>query len=37
MYNLIPLKNNYPDGLGGEIISFELLNHIYKNAKSAFI
>ena len=36
MYNHIPLKNNYPDGLGGEIISFELLNHIYKNAKSAF-
>ena len=36
MYNHIPLKNNYPDGLGGEIISFELLNYIYKNAKSDF-
>lgn len=36
MYNHIPLKNNYPDGLGGEIISFELLKHIYINAKSDF-
>jgi spore coat polysaccharide biosynthesis protein SpsF len=28
-YNHIPLKNNYPDGIGAEIISVSLLNHLY--------
>ncbi len=34
-YNHIPVGNNYPDGLGAEIISFELLKTMHKNAKSA--
>ncbi|MDN5098600.1 NTP transferase domain-containing protein [Aliarcobacter butzleri] len=29
-YNHIPKDNLYPDGLGAEIISFELLNHMNK-------
>ena len=31
-YNHIPKNNNYPDGLGAEIISFELLEYMEKNA-----
>ena len=29
MYNHIPLNNLYPDGLGAEIISFDLLKKMY--------
>lgn len=32
-YNHIPLHNNYPDGLGAEIVDYELLELIEKNAK----
>jgi len=32
-YNHIPKNNNYPDGLGAEIISFDLLKEIENNAK----
>ena len=28
-YNHIPLNNKYPDGLGAEIISYELLTHLH--------
>jgi len=31
-YNHIPKNNNYPDGIGAEIISFEILKMIYKKA-----
>jgi len=31
-YNHIPLGNTYPDGLGAEIISFDLLEYLEKNA-----
>jgi spore coat polysaccharide biosynthesis protein SpsF len=33
-YNHIPKGNLYPDGLGGEIISFKLLEYLYKNVTS---
>ncbi len=32
-YNHIPLKNNWPDGLGGEICHIDLLKEIYKKTK----
>jgi len=32
-YNHIPKNNLYPDGLGAEIVSFELLNWLNKNVK----
>ena len=32
-YNHIPINNNYPDGIGAEIISYETLKYIDKNAK----
>ncbi len=32
-YNHIPINNNYPDGLGAEIISFELLKSMHDKAK----
>lgn len=28
-YNHIPINNNYPDGLGAEIINFDMLKHLY--------
>jgi spore coat polysaccharide biosynthesis protein SpsF len=31
-YNHIPMGNTYPDGLGAEIISFDLLEYLEKNA-----
>ena len=31
-YNHIPIGNTYPDGLGAEIISFDLLEYLEKNA-----
>ena len=33
-YNHIPKKNCYPDGIGAEIVSFEILKNIYEEAKS---
>ena len=33
-YNHIPKKNKYPDGLGAEIISFDLLKNLNDNVKS---
>ncbi len=33
-YNHIPRKNLYPDGLGAEIVSFDVLDIIYRKAKS---
>lgn len=35
VYNHIPKENLYPDGLGGEIVSFETLKYIYENAVKA--
>ena len=32
-YNHIPYKNNFPDGIGGEIISYKALKNIFLNAK----
>ncbi len=29
-YNHIPKNNNYPDGFGAEIITFEILKHLYE-------
>jgi spore coat polysaccharide biosynthesis protein SpsF len=34
-YNHIPLKNSYPDGLGAEICSFDVLDSIYNNANKS--
>ena len=31
-YNHIPLNNTYPDGLGAEIVSFDLLKHLQQVA-----
>jgi spore coat polysaccharide biosynthesis protein SpsF len=31
-YNHVPKGNKYPDGLGGEIVSFNVLKRIYKKA-----
>ncbi|SVD28606.1 uncharacterized protein METZ01_LOCUS381460 [marine metagenome] len=33
-YNHIPKKNCYPNGIGAEIVSFEILKTIYEEAKS---
>lgn len=33
-YNHIPRDNLYPDGLGGEIVSFQVLEHVFLNASS---
>ena len=32
-YNHIPRNNQYPDGLGAEIVSYQTLKMIYENAK----
>ena len=32
-YNHIPYKNNFPDGIGAEIVSAKILEKIYLNAK----
>ncbi len=32
-YNHIPINNNFPDGIGGEIVDFNTLTKIYKNVK----
>jgi len=32
-YNHIPKNNQYPDGLGAEIVSYQTLKMIYENAK----
>lgn len=31
-YNHMPRGNTYPDGFGAEIVSYELLDHIYRTA-----
>ena len=31
-YNHIPLKNNYPDGIGAEIMSFEVLEKLHQES-----
>ena len=33
-YNHIPINNQYPDGLGAEMISFDLLSYIFKHANT---
>ena len=33
-YNHIPKNNCYPDGIGGEIVSFQVLQDIYNEAKT---
>ncbi len=35
-YNHIPKNNRYPDGLGAELLSFELLKHMYNVAKTTY-
>ena len=33
-YNHIPINNNFPDGIGAEIVSFKILKYINNHAKS---
>ncbi len=33
-YNHIPLENNYPDGFGAEIVSFNILEQLYSEVSS---
>ncbi len=32
-YNHIPVNNNFPDGIGAEIVSFKILDFLHKNVK----
>jgi spore coat polysaccharide biosynthesis protein SpsF len=36
VYNNIPLNNLYPDGLGAEIFSFEILKKVHEEAKDSY-
>jgi spore coat polysaccharide biosynthesis protein SpsF len=35
-YNHIPVNNRYPDGIGAEIMSFEVLEKLYNEAKDPY-
>ena len=36
VYNHIPLKNNYPDGIGAEIMSFEILEKLHQETTEPY-